>query len=332
MVVGVVASSSITLGQSGPSAPVLEGVWENISVTSKGGPNPDIAKRPPNINIWTKKYFSRVVDAAGREVLAPPKDPAALTEAEKLARYDHWTGVVGVAGAYQQKGTTWMQYASVGNSQTADTIARQTNPTAAPAVAAPGQAITFEGSTLVLTQTSADGKTVTRRTYRRLDRPRPAGATPHPIEGVWKGTSTVATGAAPASNPNRQPNVFIYMNGYYTIVRQDGGVPLPSRPVLPAPKDPNRLTSAEKLARYDHWVPVAINAGRYEVKGSALYQYDLIAKNQTADILSRQKSGNLGTVDPNSDLEFSNNNNTMVQISRSADGKTISRRTYVRLE
>jgi serine/threonine protein kinase len=35
---------------------------------------------------------------------------------------------------------------------------------------------------------------------------------------------------------------------------------------------------------------------------------------------------------PNSELEFSNNNNTMVQVTKSADGKTMGRRTYTRLE
>jgi hypothetical protein len=63
-----------------------------------------------------------------------------------------------------------------------------------------------------------------------------------------------------------------------------------------------------------------------------LYQYDLVGKNQTAEMIARNKTGNLGTVNPNSELEFSNGNNTMVQINRSADGKSVTRRTYVRLE
>ena len=54
--------------------------------------------------------------------------------------------------------------------------------------------------------------------------------------------------------------------------------------------------------------------------------------NQNADILARNKSGNLGTTDPNSVLEFSNDNNTMVQIAKSADGKSVTTRTYTRLE
>ena len=154
---------------------------------------------------------------------------------------------------------------------------------------------------------------------------------PSPIEGVWKGVSTVTTGENASSNPNRLPNIFIYTKGYYAIVRQDGGVPLPPRPVLDPPKDLSKLTDAEKLARYEHWDPVAANAGRYEVKGTTLYQYDLVAKSQTADIVARNQTGNLGTVAPNSELEFQGRT-TMVQITMSADGKSVTRRTYTRLE
>ena len=331
-VVGVVtAMAGIGFGQAGrPATPSLEGVWENTSVTATGPNGTSIPKRPPNINIWTKKYFSRVVDGPARSVLAAPKDPAKLTDAEKLARYEHWTVVTGVAGVYEQKGTRWFQYPSVGRDQTPDYIARQKNPTAA-ATPVIGQDITFEGSTLVLTQPSADGKTTTRRTYRRLDPAPGTTAARHPIEGVWRGTSTASTGATPSSNPNRQPNIFIYSRGYYTIVRQDGGLPVPPRLVLAAPKDAANLTNAEKLARYEHWQNVAMNAGRYEVKGTTLYQYDLVAMNQSAEIVARNKTGNLGTVNPNSELRFEGNN-TMIQISKSADGKTESRRTYTRLE
>jgi hypothetical protein len=186
------------------------------------------------------------------------------------------------SGLYEQKGTKWFPFPSVGLSQAADYIAREKNPTAPPAVPGPGQDIAFEGNTLVLTAPSADGKIVTRRTYRRLDQPRAAGAKPHPIEGAWKGTAVSVTGGTAPGNPNRQPNIF--------------------------------------------------NAGRYEAKGMTLYQYDLIAKNQSAEIMARNKTGSLGTVQPNSELEFSNNNNTMVQVNRSPDGKSVARRTYTRLE
>jgi hypothetical protein len=54
--------------------------------------------------------------------------------------------------------------------------------------------------------------------------------------------------------------------------------------------------------------------------------------NESADMTARRKTGNMGTVDPNSELVFSNGNNTMVQVNKSADGKSVTRRTYTRLE
>ena len=48
---------------------------------------------------------------------------------------------------------------------------------------------------------------------------------------------------------------------------------------LPAPKrDPEKLTDAEKLARYDEWAPYAASAGTYEVKGDTLITHNVVAK------------------------------------------------------
>lgn len=336
-VVGIVASAaSVGFSQTKPSAaPSLEGVWRATSVIATG-PNAgnSIPARPFNMNIWTKKYYSRFLyDGPPRLVLAPAKDPNNLTTAEKLARYEHWRQFVAVAGAYEVKGGKFFQYPLVDKNQGAELIARNKsgNLTAATTPVL-GQDITFQGNTLVLIQTAADGKTTTRRTYTRLDAPR-TGTTPHPIDGVWKGTSVVRTGANPATNPTRLPSIFIYKNGYYTFITQDGGLPpRPARPVLATPRDPANLTEAEKLASYEHWAQVGTSAGRYEVKGTTLYQYALMGINEDADMGVRIRTGNLGTVAPNSELAFSNGNNTMVQTARSADGKSETRRTYTRLE
>jgi hypothetical protein len=330
-----VLSSDVGFTQAKPSAaPSLEGVWEAVSVVATG-PNAGkpITNRQFNMNIWTKGYFSRIVyDGPPRSALLPVKDPNNLTTTEKLARYEHWRQLVPIAGRYELKGSRWFPQPLVANNVTADIISRNAGKESpAPLL---GQDFTFDGDMLVSIATSADGKTVTRRTYRRLDRPAP-GTKPHPIEGVWKATTTVRTGADPASNPNRLPNVFIYKNGYYTFVAQDAGPtlgPRKARTVLTPAKDPANLTEDEKLARYDHWAQVQANAGRYEVKGNTLYQYALLGKSETADMVARRKTGNMGTVQPNSELEFSNGNNTMVQVNRSPDGKSVTRRTYIRLE
>ena len=335
-VAGIVASAaSVGFSQAKPSAaPSLEGVWRTTSVIATG-PNAgnSIPDRPFNINIWTKKYYSRFLyDGPPRSVLPPAKDPNNLTTAEKLARYEHWRQFVAVAGAYEAKGGKWFQYALVDKNQGAELIARnQSGNLTSATTPVVGQDITFEANTLVLIQTTADGKTVTRRRYMRLDAPR--GTAPHPIDGVWKGASVVRTGANPATNPTRLPSIFIYKNGYYTFITQDGGLPpRPARPVLAPARDPANLTEAEKLASYEHWAQVGTSAGRYEVKGTTLYQYALMGINEDADMGVRIKTGNLGTVPPNSELVFSNGNNTMVQTAKSADGKSETRRTYTRLE
>ncbi|HVH28753.1 MAG TPA: hypothetical protein VM818_18445 [Vicinamibacterales bacterium] len=334
-VVGLVAAAAnVGFSQAKPAAPPsIEGVWRTTSVIATG-PNAgnNIPDRPFNINIWTKKYYSRFLyDGPPRLVLAPPKDPNNLNTAEKLARYEHWRQFVAVAGAYEVRGGKWFQYALVDKNQGAELIARnKTGNLTLATTPVLGQDITFEGNALVLIQTTADGKTVTRRRYTRLDVPR-AGT--NPIDGVWKGTSVVRTGANPATNPVRLPSIFIYKNGYYTFITQDGGLPpRPARPVLTPAKDPANLTEAEKLASYEHWAQVGTSAGRYEVKGTTLYQYAFMAINEGADMGVRIQTGNLGTVPPNSELTFSNNNNTMVQTAKSADGKSETRRTYTRLE
>ncbi len=335
--VGIVASAtSVGFSQAKPSAtPSIEGVWMGTStiVTGANAAN-SVPKRQPNIFIYTKGYYTMITmgGTAPRPVLAPPKDPAKLTDAEKLARYEHWLPLGATSGRYEVKGTTLYQYPLVAKNQSAEIVSR--NQTGSMGTVTPNSEITFQGNnTMVQIPPSADGKTMTRRTYTRLDQPRAAGTKPHPIEGVWKGTSVVVTGAN-ASSPNTpQPNIYIYTSGYYSIMTQDGGaVPAPARPVLAPPKDPNKLTDAEKLARYEHWAPGVAQAGRYEVKGTSLYQYALVAKGQSADIITRNQTGNLGTVAPNSELVFSNGNNTMVRIVKSADGKTETRRTYTRLE
>jgi hypothetical protein len=312
--------------------PSIEGVWLGTSTIVTGPGGQSIPKRQPNIFIYTRKYYSQLAVAgdAPRPVLPPAKDPNALTNAEKLARYEHWLPLGPVsAGTYEVKGGKLFQYGVIGRDQSAEAVARNAGK---PAPAPVGQDVKVEGNTLIVTGTSADGKTITRRTYTRLEAA--AGGGPKsPIEGVWRGTSTVVTGANASANRNRQPNIFIYTKGYYSMLTQDGGAPARPRTVLDPPKDPARLTDAEKLARYEHWAPVGATSGRYEVKGTTYYQYPLVAKNQAADVITRNQTGKLGTVAANSELVFPDGK-TMIQVAKSAPGQPVSesRRTYTRLE
>ncbi len=93
-----------------------------------------------------------------------------------------------------------------------------------------------------------------------------------PVEGVWK----IAEVLVPSNNPaekgttvtNPQPGLIIFTKGYYSLLAA----------FAPA-KDPENLTDAEKIARYEQWSPFTANSGTYELKGSMLQLHPIIAKN-----------------------------------------------------
>ena len=101
------------------------------------------------------------------------------------------------------------------------------------------------------------------------------------LEGVWKVTEVVP----PASNPaekatpvtNPQPGLLMFTKGYYSGIAITADQP---RTTFAPAKDPNNLTDAEKIARYEHWSEVIANAGTYEFKGSTLTMHAMVAKNQ----------------------------------------------------
>lgn len=103
------------------------------------------------------------------------------------------------------------------------------------------------------------------------------------LEGVWK----VAEVVAPASNPAEQgttittpqPGLLIFTKGYYSGLAVTGRE---ARAAFAPPKDPQNLTDAEKIARYDQWRLFLANAGKYEVKGSTLTMHAMVAKNVDA--------------------------------------------------
>jgi hypothetical protein len=102
-----------------------------------------------------------------------------------------------------------------------------------------------------------------------------------PVEGVWKiaerimpGTNSLGTGVAtPNTDP---PSLIIFTRGYYSQTYEVGGQP---RAAGAPAKDPQNLTDAEKIARYEQWRPFTANAGTYEIKGSTLTIRPIVAKN-----------------------------------------------------
>jgi hypothetical protein len=100
------------------------------------------------------------------------------------------------------------------------------------------------------------------------------------VEGVWK----LAEVLLPPKNSaekgttitNPQPGLIIFTKGYYSWLAVRGGQP---RAAFAPAKDPENLTDAEKIARYEQWSPFTANTGTYEVKGSMLLFHPIVAKN-----------------------------------------------------
>lgn len=98
----------------------------------------------------------------------------------------------------------------------------------------------------------------------------------NPIDGVWKISEVVTTGANAATVTSPQPGLIIFARGHYSWVGVNGTTP---RTQSPAAKDPANLTEAEKTARYAEWNPFTANSGTFTTKGNTLTRRLLVAKN-----------------------------------------------------
>ncbi len=106
------------------------------------------------------------------------------------------------------------------------------------------------------------------------------------LEGVWKIVEVIV----PSQNTGKdttistpQPGVWIFTKGYYSIVVIRSGRP---RTAAEAPKDPQNLTDAEKIARFTEWSPFVANSGTYEIKGSTVVRHPIVAK--SVNVMNRQ--------------------------------------------
>lgn len=131
-----------------------------------------------------------------------------------------------------------------------------------------------------------------------------------PIDGVWKIAEVVTTGANAATNATPQASLIIFTRGHYSWVNVTGTAP---RTQTPPPKDPARLTDAEKIARHDEWAPLTAQAGTFEVKGTTVTRHALVAKNMAA--MSPRNSDS---------REYKIEGDTLWLISRSAAGQPSS--------
>lgn len=102
-----------------------------------------------------------------------------------------------------------------------------------------------------------------------------------PVEGVWKIAERIVPGTHPLAkgvtitNTN-PPSLIIFTRGHYSQVYLGSAE---SRTAVARAKDPQNLTDAEKIARFEQWRPLFANAGTYEIRGSTLSINPIVAKN-----------------------------------------------------
>ena len=115
----VAAENSAVQGQTKIQ---VEGVWKLVEIV----PAPkDPAEKPtsitdpqPGLIIFTKGYYSSMAVRARQPRAAVPaaKDPANLTDAEKIARYEQWSPFIANSGTYELKGSMLQMRAIVAKS------------------------------------------------------------------------------------------------------------------------------------------------------------------------------------------------------------------------
>ena len=93
-------------------------------------------------------------------------------------------------------------------------------------------------------------------------------STKKPIEGAWKVTEIVVTGANASNVPNPQPGLIIFAQKHYSAMWVPGNQP---RSLFKG-EDP---TDQEKIAAYDSFVA---NSGTYEVAGTTLTLHPMVAR------------------------------------------------------
>ena len=88
------------------------------------------------------------------------------------------------------------------------------------------------------------------------------------IEGAWKVTEIVVTGAGASNVASPQPGLFIFTRGHYSMMMVQGSQP---RALFKA-EEP---TNEEKIAAFDSFMA---NTGTYEVSGSTITTRPIVAR------------------------------------------------------
>ena len=130
--------------------------------------------------------------------------------------------------------------------------------------------------------------------------------TPPSIQGVWRVTESVVTGANATTNKDPQPSLYIFTKQHYSIMLVRGTA---ARKDFGTAKDPARLTDAEKMARYEAWDPFTANSGTYSVSGNTVTWQPMVSKSPSV------------MAGPPITREFEIDGNTLTLVERSPAGQ-----------
>ena len=136
--------------------------------------------------------------------------------------------------------------------------------------------------------------------------------TPPSLQGAWRITEIVVTGDGASVNKTPQPGLFIFTKQHYSIVMLDASS---ARKDFGTPANPNKLTDADKVARFEAWDVLTANSGTYTVKGSTLTTRPLVAKNPSV------------MTGPVQNREFKIEGSNLTLVAKSAAGQPVSQTT-----
>ena len=131
------------------------------------------------------------------------------------------------------------------------------------------------------------------------------------LQGVWRVTEVVVTGANAETNTSPQPGLYLFTKKHYSLTTVNSTAP---RKNFDAARDPDKLTDAEKIARYEVWDEFSANAGTYEVSGNTVTARPVVAKNPAV-------------MGPAITREFRIEGNTLTLIRKSLAGQPASETT-----
>ena len=148
-------SQQAAFAQEGPTAKSLEGVWKVTKVVQAGVVN---TNPQPGLLIFTRGYYSttRVTASEARKQSPAPKDPAHLTDAEKIAFYNEWAGYAASAGTYEVKGNTIINHNILAKMVGGMTLTEE------------AVILNFDGSSFVATPKSGNPNSDRQTTYTRV--------------------------------------------------------------------------------------------------------------------------------------------------------------------